>query len=237
MRALSDTDLFRVWESGYRLHPLDRALVTLGAALPETSYERLADWPLGRRNKALLDLRCACFGSRIQAWAACGSCGEKLEFDIDARVIAGAGAPHNNDAPDTIVVNERSFRLPTSRDLASVATAVGDQGAAASILDNCRIAADETAAWSDDEIEEIGERMALADPLAEISLKLDCPACGRQRQESFDIASFIWEEIEAQARELVVAVHTLASAYGWSEADILALGEHRRALYLDMVRS
>jgi hypothetical protein len=236
MRALSDTDLFRVWESGYRLHPLDRALLALGAALPETPYERLADWPLGRRNKALLDLRCACFGSRMQAWAACGGCGEKLEIDIDAGVIAGAGAPYSDDMRDTVAVNGKSFRLPTSRDLADAAQAAGG-GAAARILDRCRIAADDDDTWSDNEIEAIGERMAVADPLAEISLQLDCPACGRRWQESFDIASFIWEEIEAQVRQLILAVHTLASAYGWSEAEILALSQHRRALYLDMVRS
>jgi hypothetical protein len=237
MHTLSDTDLFRVWESGYRLHPLDRALVTLGAAFPETPYERLADWPLGRRNKALLELRCACFGSRIRALAACSSCGEQLEFDIDARVLAGTDIRHDDEAQESIVVNGRTFRLPTSRDLACAVKAIGGRSAAANILDSCRITADDDAAWSDEDIEEIGERMAVADPLAEISLQLDCPACGRQWQESLDIASFIWEEIEAQVRRLIFAVHTLASAYGWTEAEILSLSEQRRALYLDMVRA
>jgi hypothetical protein len=237
MRVLSDTDLFRVWESGHRLHPLDRALVTLGAAFPETPHERLADWPLGRRNKALLELRCACFGSRIRALATCSGCGEKLEFDVDARAIAGADIRHGDAAQEPIVVNGEIFRLPTSRDLARAVKAIGGRGAAADILDSCRMTADEDAAWSDDEIEEIGERMAVADPLAEISLQLHCPACGRRWQESLDIASFIWEEIEARARRLIFAVHTLASAYGWSEAEILSLSEQRRALYLDMVRA
>jgi hypothetical protein len=235
MRAISDTDLFRVWESGHRLHPLDRALVTLGAAFPETPYERLADWPLGRRNKALLELRCACFGSRIRALATCSGCGEQLEFDIDSRVIAGPDIRHGDEAQESIVVNGRTFRLPTSRDIAHAVKAIGGHGAAADILDSCRMTADEDAAWSDDEIEEIGERMALADPLAEISLKLDCPSCGRQWQESLDIVSFIWEEIEARVRRLILAVHALASAYGWTEAEILSLSEQRRALYLDMV--
>jgi hypothetical protein len=237
MRVLSDTDLFRVWESGRRLHPLDRALVTLGAAFPETAYECLADWPLGRRNKALLELRCACFGSCVRALAACSSCGEQLEFDIDARVIAGADTRHGDEAQESVVVDGRTFRLPTSRDLARAVKAIGSRGAAADILDSCRITADDDAAWSDDDIEKIGERMAVADPLAEISLQLDCPACGRRWQESLDIASFIWDEIEAQVRRLILAVHTLASAYGWSEAEILSLSEQRRALYLDMVRA
>jgi hypothetical protein len=237
MRALSDADLFRVWESGYRLHPLDRALVTLGAALPETPVQRLADWPLGRRNKALLELRCACFGSGIHGWAACPGCAEKLEFEIDARVLAGA-APQDADEPqETVVVNGRAFRLPTSRDLAGAATVTDGRSPAVHIIDGCRIQADENAVWSEDEIAEIEERMASADPLAEIRLKLDCPACSLQWEESLDIGSFIWEEIEARARRLVLAVHTLASAYGWTEAEILSLSENRRALYLEMAQS
>ena len=40
---------------------------------------------------------------------------------------------------------------------------------------------------------------------------------------------------EARARALLAAVHTLARAYGWSEPDVLALSEQRRAAYLEMV--
>ena len=50
----------------------------------------LADWPLGRRNQALAELRCSCFGPRLEGWTACPRCAEKLEFQMDARTSCGA---------------------------------------------------------------------------------------------------------------------------------------------------
>jgi hypothetical protein len=50
----------------------------------------------------------------------------------------------------------------------------------------------------------------------------------------FDIVSFFWAEIGAWAQRLLREVHALASAYGWREADILALSAWRRRQYLDL---
>jgi hypothetical protein len=265
MRSLSDSDLLHLWEGGLRRHPLDRALLALGAAFPETPYERIADWPLGRRNKALVDLRCGCFGQSLQGWIACARCGEKLEFEMDGRVIAVAG-PHEDgssrseDMAAPIVVERGTFRLPTSRDLAGAAQETAPRLAAIRIVESCRIAppqsaqkrsahdliergdrnievSDSRSEWSDDELEEIGERMAQADPLAETRLTLHCPNCENDWEETLDIVSFLWAEIEARARRLLVEIHTLASAYGWSETEILSLSENRRARYVEMVQS
>ena len=122
MKPLADSDLFLLWEGGMRRHPLDRALLALGAAMPETPYERLADWPLGRRNRALAELLSRSFGNYLQGWIACASCGERLEFELDSRVIVDAGREADEsahgDAGATIIVNQQAFRLPTSRDLA-----------------------------------------------------------------------------------------------------------------------
>jgi hypothetical protein len=51
----------------------------------------------------------------------------------------------------------------------------------------------------------------------------------------FDIVSFFWTELSAQAKRLLREVHTLARGYGWREADILAMSARRRQLYLDLV--
>lgn len=97
--------------------------------------------------------------------------------------------------------------------------------------------AGEMTGWKDEELEEIGEKMAAADPMAEIRLTFDCPQCERQWDESLDIASFFWAEVDSRARRLLSEVHTLAARYGWREEEILALSEPRRALYLDLVRA
>ena len=86
----------------------------------------------------------------------------------------------------------------------------------------------------------------------------DCPACGERleieldarqlqgdvepspapehRSEQwpfdFDPAGFVWEEIRADALQLLDEVHQLASAYRWSERAILAMSATRRAAYL-----
>jgi hypothetical protein len=104
-------------------------------------------------------------------------------------------------------------------------------------LEGCRLGIAEASDWSDEDLDQIGQSLARADPLAETRLALRCPVCESQWEENLDIVSFLWREIEARARRLLFEIHTLASAYGWAEADILSLSEHRRALYFEMAQS
>ena len=50
-----------------------------------------------------------------------------------------------------------------------------------------------------------------------------------------DVAAFFWTELNAWAVRLLREIHALASAYGWREADILALSPKRRDLYLELI--
>ncbi len=77
--------------------------------------------------------------------------------------------------------------------------------------------------------------MAAADPFAELLVTLTCPACSHEWSAVLDPVEFVWERLERWARHLGDDVHVLASAYGWSEADILALTPQRRRLYLEAV--
>ena len=86
------------------------------------------------------------------------------------------------------------------------------------------------------DLDAVGEQLALADPLAEIIIHFDCPVCGVSFDESLDLSAFLWAELEGQAKRLLYDVHTLAAAYSWSEAEILSLSATRREFYLGMVR-
>jgi hypothetical protein len=77
--------------------------------------------------------------------------------------------------------------------------------------------------------------MAEIDPQADIQIALTCPACLHQWSAAFDIASHLWIEVNSWAMRILDEVHRLASAYGWSEADILELSPMRRQLYLGMI--
>jgi hypothetical protein len=231
MKTLTSSDFLDLWERGVGLHPLDQGLLILGSGLPGTSCDSMADWPLGRRNAALAGLRCACFGSSVQAWTACEKCGAKLELDLDGRSLADGSR-----VSEPIAARGYTFRLPTTRDLAAAARGQGSDSAVVRLLDSCCFEAGEPDRWSEEDVEEIGQKMALADPMAEILLTLTCPECKSECRSALDIAGFFWEEIAARAKRLLREVHDLASAYGWTEREVLSLNEHRRALYLGMVR-
>jgi hypothetical protein len=138
---------------------------------------------------------------------------------------------------------EVHFRLPTLRDLRD-AVALKDAGQArrhllqACVLKMTRDGLEVPVDLLPEEIaQEVERQQAQADPQADIRLDLSCPSCGHSWQESFDIAAFFWTEIDARAQRLLQEVHQLASAYGWSEAAILALSSARRQLYLEMLGS
>lgn len=236
MRALSSSGLLALWEQGFGLHPLDQALLALTAALPEVPPETLADWPLGQRNQALINLHRACFSSRLQAWASCNRCGEKMEFDLDAAALAGE-KPGDRCDETIIKVKGHSFRVPTTRDLAQVVRQGDTRRAALCLLERCRLDGGESPAWSDDDVEAIGEAMAEADPLAETRIALRCTSCSSQWDEALDLGAFLWAEIGARVKRLLWEVHTLASVYGWMQDEILSLSEARRSAYIEMVRA
>ena len=239
MRALSLADCLALWESGQALHPLDQGLLAIQTVLPEARNANVADWPLGRRNRALAELRCDAFGRWIKGWAACEQCGEKLEFSVDGEALRTNATP---DATTAIHVGENAFRLPTSRDLANLSDETDPSAAALRLLQLCALPKSSADAgrlpeWTEWEVDAVSERMAEADPLADILLHFDCPACAHSFEHSLDLASFLWAEIEGRAQRLMLDVHTLASAYGWSEAEILRLSDARRDFYLEMVHA
>jgi hypothetical protein len=232
MQVLSSSSLLDLWDRGCQLHSLDQGLLALSVAFPETPYQMVADWPLGRRNRALAELRWSWFGPMLEGWALCPKCAEKLEFQMDTRSLTAIEVPAN----EPIVVNGRSFRLPTSRDVARAASETDPQCAAVRLLEACRIEEGE-GILSEDDLELVGERMAAADPLAETRLSLLCPNCGNEWEDSVNIAQFLWADIDARARRLLREVHILGCTYGWSEKEILSLSDRRRAVYLGMTQA
>jgi hypothetical protein len=134
-----------------------------------------------------------------------------------------------------------TYRLPDSFDLAEIVQVADVTEARRRLLDRCILQATRDGAEAgldqvpDGVLALVAEQVAAHDPLAEIELALACPICGHQWQLFFDIASFLWLKIEMRAGRLLREVHTLARAYGWREADILALSPGRRQAYLEMV--
>lgn len=220
-----------------------RALALLRAGCPEVPADELARWSLGRRDARLLELRRQVFGSGLTGVADCAGCGERLElaFGVEDLVTEPAAAPPSELVLDFDGYAVR-FRLPNSLDLAALAGQEDVTSARQRLLECCllevrRDGVEQVAAELPDAVVAgIVACMAQADPQTDIRLSLDCPACGHRWQAPFDIAAFLWEELNAWADRTLREVHVLASAYGWREADILALSPARRHRYLEMIR-
>ncbi len=76
--------------------------------------------------------------------------------------------------------------------------------------------------------------LSTCDPQADVRIDLDCASCGHRWTSPFDIARYLWTELETHARRLLYDVHALATAYGWAEADVLAVSPARRRYYLEL---
>jgi len=240
MRPLTASDILKVWEQGEGQAAVDRALTMLAVACPELRDDELAALSIGRRDARLFELRQLTFGPRLDGFAACPQCDERLEFMLDTAAIRGRQSQSSGNDEFEVEMNGGAlrFRLPNSGDLAVVATC-DDVGAARRLLaERCVLQSrngDEIAELSDESLTRLAERIGQCAPEADVMLDFACPSCGHRWQGMLDIAAFFWAEIAAGARRLLREVHLLASAYGWREAEILAMSARRRQAYLEMV--
>jgi hypothetical protein len=220
--------LLGCWEHGRTRHALDRALLLHAAAAPREDPDTLADRPLGERNAALLRLRQSLFGDALNSCIDCPECAERLEFSLSAQTLLGRAGAIRQDA-HVIVAGER-LRLPTTRDLASIANEPDETHATRKLLERLRV----DGIHSDLEVahDELARAFDEADPCMDLAIELDCPACAHQWSAGFDVPGFLWEEIDVRARRLLDEVHVLARTYGWDETQILRLSEARRHAYL-----
>jgi hypothetical protein len=233
MRPLSAADMLDLWEHGRRSHPIDRALLMLATALPDAPFDRLADLSIGRRDAALLAVRVATFGKELHGYTDCPACGERLEFTLDGRALE---LPTRAEAP--VAAAGLLFRLPTSRDLAIAITHTDPEWLARRLAESCALSEEDKAVpreYPEAILGEIEMRMMEADPQSDLVLEFACDACRHEWTTAFDIGEFFWEEIAAHATRLLLDVHLLARAYGWTELEVLALSDVRRAAYIDMV--
>lgn len=233
MRVFSDALCLALWEQGAQRHPVDRALL-LAAVASDADNGTGAAWadrPIGLRDAQLMRLRCAWFGPHFDGLVDCPACGHALAFTLDLRRFAQALTFAG--APCVVSAAGARFRLATSRDLAAIADAADVDTAERTLLARLQIDGRQEAAWNEAQRAEIDAALDAADPGAQIELDLACAECGTQWRALLDIAASLWDELQAHAQRVVGEVHQFASAYGWSEHDILAMSPARRQLYLN----
>ena len=238
MRFFSAADTLSLWDQAAALHPIDRALTVLQFATPETGYEAIVRWPLGRRDRSLLEVRRRNFGDRLDAYAECPNCQERLEFSLSCGALL-ANTKVVDGQKQAIVVDGVLFtlRCPNSADAAAVASSMTVEAGREILLARCVDSGGSRAVDTPARQAAIAAALSALDPASEILLDLICPACEQQWQALFEIEKFLWSEVRARARRVLQEVDALARVYHWTETEILRMSETRRALYLEMAIS
>jgi hypothetical protein len=233
MRTLTAADILQVWERGAQQPPLERALAMLAVACPELTPAQLAELDLGQRDAWLWRVRELTFGPRLAAFTQCPQCAERLEFALDVpSMLPAANQPQRHFELAT-ADGTLQCRLPTSEDLRAIAQCRDLVHAQRALALRCVLEPHKE--LSEAALLAMAQHLQQQMPAAEISLAMECPACRHRWQPWLDVVSFLWNEIAAQARRSLREIHLLACAYGWQEADILALSAVRRQAYLGML--
>jgi hypothetical protein len=223
MPTLDDQLAINLWESAAHLAPVDRAVRTL-AAIEGIDPDSAADWPIDERDRVLIHARCRTFGPGADFYVVCPSCGEALETRFDLEQLLTLPP---EEAP-TLHASGAAYplRAPTSRDVAEAARAGDDTLLARA----CLIGISDDGDQPEPALVEASLEQAF--PLLNVSVGFTCSACDTAFSRRFDAPSYLWADIERLAQTLIGEVHRLASAYGWSEREILSMGRRRRAAYL-----
>jgi hypothetical protein len=213
-----------------------RCVEVAGAAGGDVARELTA----GDRVALLFQLRRLACGDALTCVFPCpnADCREPLELELrvsDLLVEPDGELPpvHELRFGDRLV----RFRLPTGADeeRAAVRALNDPQAAVDELLATCLVEAPEP---SPPELRErIAEAMGELDPQADVTLALQCPECEREGIVRFDPAAYLFDELEARTQALERDVHVLASGYGWSEDEILALPPVRRRRYVERLEA
>ncbi|MCU1228684.1 MAG: hypothetical protein JWO97_1568 [Acidobacteria bacterium] len=234
MIALPDEELLRVWDAARSAPAALRPALLLATLAGEAEASRM---PVGARDRGLLELRMQLGGGAFEGIATCPACGTKLELVFST--------PPTSDAipmsPLSIGGLLIEFRLPDSRDLAAIAGEPSIDDARVRLAKLCVVSAmrdgvDVALPPFDDEIvAALSDAMSRSDPDGDLCVNVSCPDCAHAWDVLFDPATYVLSELDASAIAAMREVDALASAYGWSEQQILSIPRSRRAIYLGMV--
>ena len=152
-------------------------------------------------------------------------------------------APPSDDGATLVELDGYTVRVRPARSVDLLDVHAGDDAIAVerAVISRCAVDAHHGAvAVLADELPDpvadaVAQAMANADPQADVQVATECPACGHRDDVLFDIAAFLWREVDAWAIRTLDEVHALASAYGWSEHEILSMSASRRRRYVAMV--
>ncbi len=220
-----------LWEALTATTPPARGAVVLVARGVAPDLDAARNLPLAvAAREALAELR-ERVGPRLDAVASCPVCESLLDVSLPLdEVLAGCEVLADGVRVDGVVV-----RGPTTAD---VLEALASAEPAATLRARCVTWPEGTVQYADAEltarVATAAEQLAGA---AGVSARLDCPECGGQVLADVDVVRLLTERVTEQAQGLLADVAVLATAFGWSERDALAMSPARLRAYLGLARA
>jgi hypothetical protein len=229
MRLTSARQLLESWEA-LQGQPMPVRAAGLAALLTGRSLPDALRWSVARRDRALFDFRAQMFGERVEAVTPCPNCAQPLEMQLPLAQIAPSQTAARKSRFQTLDVDGAGVRCraPNSEDLLTIAGSRDLAEARAQLIARC-IQTD------DPELRERAAALLTGEAADDVELNLTCPACGHSWHAPFDIATFVWRELDDWAQRTLREIHVIAGAYGWSEDEILQLSARRRQMYVEMI--
>jgi hypothetical protein len=245
MRALTANEILTLWETGGGQSLVTRSLNMIRASCSTADVADPATLSIGERDTRLFRLREGLFGPDLYNIADCPHCHERVEWNNKVSDFQIGASEQKNRLPIYTLQTDRyaiQFRLPNSYDLTRASVHPEYKEDPRRLFFDCIVDIKKdnepcgVEDLSDNVLDLLDARMAEEDPCADIRMVLNCPRCAHQWELAFDIVSCLWLEIDNWARHMLREVAVLASAFGWSESEILNLSAQRRKLYLQMIR-
>jgi hypothetical protein len=226
---LDDALVLDTWSGGAGASsPVGPLLALARPDLDARAREELAG---DRANGAFVDALVALGRRTLDTLVACPRCGGAVEIEVPLDALPAA-PPEDPAAPPAVTVGSATvaYRLPSVADLAA-ARSCPDAEAAEALLVARTVGTGVDPAVLAEVTAAIDERHPLLAPRVEVR----CAACDATFVAGIDLAGAAWTCLASVAAELLEEVAVLARAYGWSEAEVLAVPRARRARYRQLV--
>ena len=232
LRELNGLDETAVFDSftPTAIRLLDRLLVKdEGCVLPGESASLTAF----DRDRLLAAVYRRAFADRINSTTTCRTCAERFDLDFSLTELAATLESQRTRVDAEWADGYFStkdgavFRLPTGREECEAALTPRKPGALAAAL-----IAPESRPLTADELDALLDHVA---PLLDLCLDAHCPECGHEQQVGFSVQSYLLESLLGGRRRLVVDVHRIAVAYGWTRQEILALPRTIRKQHVELI--
>jgi hypothetical protein len=189
----------------------------------------LSELSIAQTDRLLAALYQRLYGDNAECRVRCSGCAQGYEFNLNLAQIQHAQdadqPAHAEPGGGWRLADGRRVRAPRYADLEAA-------DSSQALLRRLLLSGDVEPAP-----ERISEFLERAAPVLSLDLAAPCPHCGRAETVRFDLARYLAQRLVAERPFLLREAHLIASRYGWSHAEIMALLRDDRRAYARLIES